>query len=163
MSLVYENLRQLARAHMRRHGAAATLQPTALVHESYLKLFGREKLKASSRAHFFALTSRVMRQVLIDHARASGSAKRAGGERVTWNTSMLIESGQGRHKFEILDVDRAITALSAEEPHLAELIEMRYFAGMTAEETAEALNVSVHVVRHDLRLAQAWLRRELAR
>jgi RNA polymerase sigma-70 factor (ECF subfamily) len=163
LSLVYEKLRQLAGAHFRRRQQAVTLQPTALVHEAYLKLFGHDKPKADTRAHFYALASRVMRQVLIDHARAAASAKRSAGERVAWNTSIAVESSGGRHEFEILDVDRAITALNGEDAQLAQLIEMRYFGGMTAEETADVLSLSVHAVRHDLRLAQAWLRRELSR
>jgi RNA polymerase sigma factor (TIGR02999 family) len=163
MPLVYDNLRRLAAARMSKDRLSSTLQPTALVHEVYMKLFGQGKPEIASQAHFFALASRVMRQILIDSARAAASAKRDAGERVTWNTGLMVECGNGQREVEALDIHLALEALSAEDEHLGRLVEMRYFGGMTAEESAEALNESVHVVRHDLRLAQAWLRRELSR
>jgi RNA polymerase sigma-70 factor, ECF subfamily len=163
MPLVYDNLRRLAAARMRNDRLSSTLQPTALVHEVYMKLFGLGPPEVVTKAHFFALASRAMRQILIDSARAAASAKRDGGERVTWNTGLMVESGNGQREVDALDIHRALEALSVEDEHLGRLVEMRYFGGMTAEESAEALNESVHVVRHDLRLAQAWLRRELSR
>ena len=157
VSLVYDNLRRIAAGHLRHERGGHTLQPTALVHEAYLKIFQAEPREFADRVHFFAVASRVMRQVLIDYARAAASAKR------TADTRLLLEHDPGAEHVELIDLDRAIDALGSEDPHLAQLIEMRYFGGMTAEETAEALGLSVHAVRHDLRLAQAWLRRELSR
>jgi RNA polymerase sigma factor (TIGR02999 family) len=162
MPLVYDQLRHLASARMRGQ-SSSTLQPTALVHEAYIKLLGRKQPKIADKVHFFALASRVMRQILVDSARAAASAKRGGGTRITWDNDLIGESETESREFEVLDIHRALEALSAEDEHLGRLVEMRYFGGMTAEESAEALNESVHVVRHDLRLAQAWLRRELSR
>jgi RNA polymerase sigma factor (TIGR02999 family) len=162
MPLVYDNLRRLAAARMR-EGSSSTLQPTALVHEAYLKLFGQKPPEITNKVHFFALASRVMRQILIDSARAAAGPKRHGGDRVTWDSHLMVEWENGQRGVELLDIHRALEALSAEDERLGRLVEMRYFGGMTAEESAEALNESVHVVRHDLRLAQAWLRRELSR
>jgi RNA polymerase sigma factor (TIGR02999 family) len=163
MPLVYDNLRRIAAARMRKERPSSTLQPTALVHEVYIKLFGQGQPEIADKAHFFALASRVMRQILIDSARAAASAKRDGGDRVDWDTSLTVEWENGHRVVELLDIHQALEALTAEDEHLGRLVEMRYFGGMTAEESAEALHESVHVVRHDLRLAQAWLRRELSR
>jgi RNA polymerase sigma factor (TIGR02999 family) len=163
MPLVYDNLRRIAAARMRKERPSSTLQPTALVHETYIKLFGQGQPEIADKAHFLALASRVMRQILIDSARAAASAKRDGGDRVTWNTSLMVEWDNGQRVVELLDIHEALEALSAEDEHLGLLVEMRYFGGMTAEESAEVLNESVHVVRHGLRLAHAWLRRELSR
>ncbi len=161
MPLVYDNLRRLAAARMR-EGLSSTLQPTGLVHEAYLKLFGQKPPEITDKVHFFALASRVMRQILIDSARAAAGPKRNGGDRVTWDSHLMVEWENGQRGVELLDIHRALEALSAEDERLGRLVEMRYFGGMTAEESAEALNESVHVVRHDLRLAQAWLRRKLS-
>ena len=161
LPLVYDNLRRLAAARMKDQ-SSSTLQPTALVHEAYIKLFGQKQPVIADKVHFFALASRVMRQILIDSARASASAKRDGGDRITWDNGLMVEWESGPRVVELLDIHRALETLSAEDEHLGRLVEMRYFGGMTAEESAQALNESVHVVRHDLRLAHAWLRRELS-
>jgi RNA polymerase sigma-70 factor (ECF subfamily) len=161
MPVVYAELRRIAARHLRKERPEHTLQPTALVHEAYLKLFEQSDPQFTDRAHFMALATRVMRSILVDHARARGSAKRGGdGPRLSFdaNLDVAVEGGDLR----LLDLDRAIEALARENPPLAEVIEMRYFGGMTAEETAEAVGRSVHIVRHELRFAQAWLRRELA-
>ncbi len=163
LPLVYDNLRRLAAARMRQERPSSTLQPTALVHEVYIKLFGQGQPEIADKAHFFALASRVMRQILIDSARAAATAKRDGGDRVTWNGTLMMDWENGQRVVELLDVHQALEALSTKDEHLGRLVEMHYFGGMTAEESAEALQESVHVVRHDLRLAQAWLRRELSR
>ena len=119
------------------------------------------RARFSDRNHFLALASRVMRQVLVDHARARATQKRGHGERREWTTRMAVQ--EASEPVDLLDLDRVLDALASENELFSQLIEMRYFGGMTAEETAEALGRSVHVVRHDLRLAQAWLRRELSR
>ena len=162
MDAAYTMLRRIAKNYLRKERADHTLQPTALVNEAYLKLFGRSEVQFVDRAHFFAVVSQVMRRILVDHARMRAAARRQG-ERVPWDSIIQVEAEGGAEQMELLDLDRALDALAQENRSLAELIEMRYFGGMTAEETAEVVGRSVHVVRHDLRIAHAWLRRELAR
>jgi RNA polymerase sigma factor (TIGR02999 family) len=166
VAVLYGELRRIAVSHLRRERREHTLQPTALVAEAYLKLAGGESQGFTNRVHFLAVASRAMHQVLIDYARGRATKKRSGESpvrQVTLTTRAHPHGGEEIGDVGLLDLDRALDALAAEDPGLARLIEMRYFGGMTAEETAEALHLSVHVVRHDLRLAQAWLRRELSR
>lgn len=162
---LYNELRRIASRHLRGERPDHTLQPTALVHEAYLKLFDGAGREFTDEVHFLAVASRVMRQVLVDYARARTSLKRSGvaDGGAPRTTSLEVQSGAGIELLELIDLDGAIEALASENEPLARLIEMRYFGGMTAEQTAEALGLSVHVVRHDLRFAQAWLRRKLAR
>ena len=161
VATLYNELHRIAARHLRGERSDHTLQTTALVHEAYLRLFDDSQRGFANRGHFLAVASRVMRQVLVDYARARATQKRGGGEQSAWTTSLEVEGHTGIEQLELLELDRAIEALAREDKSLAEVIEMRYFGGMTAEETAEALGRSVHVVRHDLRLAQAWLRRDL--
>jgi RNA polymerase sigma factor (TIGR02999 family) len=164
MPLVYGELRRIARSFMRRQQPGHTLQPTALINEAFIKLFQDAEPQLADRAHFLALMSRVMRQVLVDHARAHAAAKRGGGEApVPWDTNIEVPADRGSEQVRLLDLHRALEALARENASLAHVVEMYYFGGMTAEEAAIASARSVHVVRHDLRLARAWLRRELAR
>jgi RNA polymerase sigma-70 factor, ECF subfamily len=160
MSVVYQTLHRIAESQLRKERPDHTLQPTALVNEAYLKLFGHSEIEFADRAHFFAVVSRAMRRILVDHARARAAARRNEG-RVQLDTSIEFEAAHGVEPMKLLDLDLALDALARERSSLAELIEMRYFGGMTAEETAEVTGRSVHVVRHELRLAHAWLRREL--
>lgn len=160
--LVYAELRRLAARALSRERPDHTLQPTALVHEAFLKLFDDTKPEVADRAHFLALMARAMRQVLIDHARAAAAGKRGGGEaRVPWETRIEIHGDSGPEQFELLDLHLALEALDRENPELAKAVEMHYFGGMTAEEIALSVGRSVHVVRHELRFARAWLRRAL--
>jgi RNA polymerase sigma factor (TIGR02999 family) len=161
MSVVYQTLRRIAESKLRKERPDHTLQPTDLVNESYLKLFGHSEIQFADRAHFFAVVSRAMRRILVDHARARAAARRNEG-RVQLDTSIEFEAGAATEPMNLLELDLAMDSLARERSSLAELIEMRYFGGMTAEETAEVVGRSVHVVRHELRLAHAWLRRELA-
>lgn len=161
VSVVYHTLHRIAESQLRKERPGHTLQPTALVNEAYLKLFGRSEIEFADRAHFFAVVSRVMRHVLVDHARARATARRNDGQ-LQLDTSIEFEAGASIEPMKLLDLDLAMEALARERSSLAELIEMRYFGGMTAEETAEVVGRSVHIVRHELRLAHAWLRRELA-
>lgn len=161
MEVVYEVLHRIAKGHLRKERSDHTLQPTALVNETYLKLFGRCEIQFADRAHFFAVVSRAMRRILVDHARARAVARRNQGQ-VQLDTSIEFEAAGGAAPMKLLDLDLAMDALAQERSSLAELIEMRYFGGMTAEETAEVVGRSVHIVRHELRMAHAWLRRELA-
>jgi RNA polymerase sigma factor (TIGR02999 family) len=162
---LYRELHRIASRHLSRERPNHTLQATALVHEAYLKLFEGAGRKFTDEVHFLAVASRVMRQVLVDYARARASQKRSGGAAMPapWSANLEVKGEKGVEMLELIELDGAIKALAAEDESLARLIEMRYFGGMTAEETAEALGLSVHVVRHDLRFAQAWLRRKLAR
>jgi RNA polymerase sigma factor (TIGR02999 family) len=159
---LYDELRRIAAGKLRAERTDHTLQTTALVHEAYLKLVGDHRRQFADRVHFLAVASRVMRQVLVDYARARATKKRAG-DPVHLTTSLAVAGDSGVEQIELLSLNSALDALAAEDQSLAQLVEMRYFGGMTAEETAEALGRSVHVVRHDLRLAQAWLRRNLTR
>ena len=162
VSLVYAELRRVAQAFMHRQKPGHTLQPTALVNEAFLKLFESDTPPAIDRGHFLALMSRIMRQVLVDHARGRGTAKRGGGDaRVEWDTNIQVADETGVEQVALLDLDRALDALDQENHEIAEVVTMHYFGGMTAEEVAAAVGRSVHVVRHDLRFGRAWLRRRL--
>ncbi len=165
VAALYEELHRIAARQLRAERPSHTLQATALVHEAYLKLMGASPGEFKDRAHFLAVASRVMRQVLVDYARARATKKRSGADAqadpAEWPTSLELQPDSDVERLEILDLDSALEALAQEDRALAQLIEMRYFGGMTAEETAEVLGQSVHVVRHDLRLGQAWLRRKL--
>jgi len=168
VSALYDELHRIAARHLRRERSDHTLQTTALVHEAYLKLFDSADRRFTDRVHFLGVASRVMRQVLVDYARARATKKRGGSghsnpERVAWTTGLGAGGEERVDLVNLIELDGALKALAREDESLARLIEMRYFGGMTAEETAEALGVSVHVVRHDLRLGQAWLRRKLDR
>jgi len=159
LNLVYEELRALARQHMRREQAAHTLQPTALVHEAYLRLVGGQKIDWQSRAHFFGIAARSMRQVLVDHARKRKTAKRGGDlNRVTLHSEVLADSNDG---CDILDLHAALERLNAMNPQFSELVEVRFFAGLTLDEAALALGVSRRKVAKDWSVARLWLSREL--
>jgi RNA polymerase sigma factor (TIGR02999 family) len=164
VQVLYDELHRIAKRQMSGERREHTLQATALVNEAYLKLVGNEESGFDSRAHFLAVASRVMRQVLVDQARSRATEKRRVGPEPSsaeWTASLVAEAPAPISPEELLDLDDALEALSKEDPSLEQLVVMRYFGGMTAEESAEALGLSVHVVRHDLRLAQAWLRRRL--
>jgi RNA polymerase sigma factor (TIGR02999 family) len=161
---LYGDLHRIAERQLRSERPDHTLQATALMHEAYLKLSESTQRQFVDRTHFLAVASRVMRQVLVDYAKARLTDKRGKGKRVELEdeeSRILQVASRNTKPVEILELNRAIEALAREDADLAELIELRYFGGMTAEETAGALGRSVHVVRHDLRLAHAWLRREL--
>lgn len=160
--VLYKELYRIASRQLRSERSNHTLQPTALVNEAYLKLSDFQGRQFTGQVHFLAVASRVMRQVLVDYARARGSQKRGGDRTPVPMTSLEIESEPGMAPLDLIELNTAIQELAEEDDALARLIEMRYFGGLTAEETAEALGMSVHAVRHDLRYAQAWLRRRLA-
>jgi RNA polymerase sigma-70 factor (ECF subfamily) len=163
MPVVYGELRRIARQHLRKERQDHTLQPTALVNEVYLRMFESSKPQFSDRAHFMAMASRMMRSILVDYARARGCAKRGGhDQRIALDTDLAMPSPNGNALVSLLDLDLAIEAMACENPSPAQVIEMRYFGGMTAEETAEVVGRSVHIVQHELRFAHAWLRRRLS-
>jgi RNA polymerase sigma factor (TIGR02999 family) len=148
ITTLYGELRKVASRHLRGERDGHTLQTTALVHEVYLKLAGNREIGFGDRAHFLSVASRVMRQVLVDYARARATKKRAGdlqGKLLPLAEGIQVEAKTYPTPLELLDLDAALEALAQEDASLAQLIEMRYFGGMTAEETAEALRQSVHM------------------
>src|SRR5260370_22522750 len=159
---LYDELRLIASERLRAERSGHTLQTTALVHEAYLRLSSDAQRTFADRAHFLAVASRVMRQVLVDYARARSTEKRGGGH-AEWTANLEAPAQSPTEQVALLELDRALDALAGEDKSLEQLVEMRYFGGMPAEGTAESPGRSVHVVRHDLRLAQAWLRRKLSR
>ncbi|HYP07858.1 MAG TPA: ECF-type sigma factor [Bryobacteraceae bacterium] len=160
---LYRDLRRIAARHLGSERRNHTLQPTALVNEAYLKLFNGQGQQFNDDVHFLSVASRVMRQVLIDYARSRATQKRNDpGSQVISATSIEIQGENGAQLMDLIALDDALAALAADNERLARLVEMRFFGGMTAEESAEALGISVHVVRHELRFAQAWLRRKLS-
>ena len=157
--LVYDELKKLARSHLRREAGAVPLQTTALVHEAFLKLAGGSHPSYENRAHFYGIASRLMRQVLVDTARARAAEKRCSAHEVA--LAEVPDWGPQPNR-PLLALDDVLQQLEKVDPLKGQLIEMRYFGGMTAEESALALSIPVHVVRRELRLAQAWLRQEMA-
>jgi RNA polymerase sigma-70 factor (ECF subfamily) len=158
---VYSELRKLAGRHLKRERSGHTLQPTALVHEAYFKLLGDDPPDYHSRAHFLGVAARIMRQILIDHARVHNAGKRGGGQLPCALEPWMDQSAERPPA--VIAVDDALQALEQSDPGKARLIEMRFFGGLTAEESAEVLNLPVEKVRSELRVAQAWLKRELDR
>jgi RNA polymerase sigma factor (TIGR02999 family) len=155
---LYRDLRRIASRHLTAERQDHTLQATALLHEAYLKLAKERPRCFSDEVHLRAMASTVMRQILIDYARARASQKR----QVQANPLDLQSRREGEpERMDVLILEDALLALGAEDEQLARVIEMRYFGGMTAEESAEALGISAHVVRHQLRFAHAWLQRRL--
>jgi len=161
MPLVYAELRRLADSHLRRERPDHTLQPTALVHEAYLRLVVQEQPDYRSRSHFLGVAAHVMRQILVDHARSRAAGKRGGGQPPR-SLDESIDAAVER-PLAMIAIDDALEALERSDALKAKLIEMRFFGGLTAEESADVLQLPVEKVRAELRVAQAWLQRELDR
>ena len=160
LPLVYEELKALAAASLRRERPDHTLQPTALVHEAYLRLVDHGKADWQGRAHFFAVAATTIRNILIDHARKAKAEKRGGG----WERTVLHEdlrAGQ-RSDVDLLDLDEALAKLATLHPRQAKVVELRFFGGLSIEETSHVLDVARSTVADDWSLARAWLSRELA-
>ena len=158
--LVYDELRRLAAHYLRRERPGQTLQATALVHDVYLRLLQDSHLSWQSRAHFFGIAARSMRQILIERARARGAAKRGGDHvRVTFDPELMVRLPEPAIDLEALD--DALTRLAALDPELARVVEVRFFGGLSIEETAEALSVSPATIKRRWTLAKAWLARDL--
>jgi len=156
--LVYQELRRLARRAMRKERRDQTLQTTALVHEAFVRLVD-VKVDWQDRIHFFALASRMMRRILVDHAKARRAAKRGGSADPLPLDEDLV--GRGDRGWDFIDLDRALERLAAIAPRQVQAVELRFFGGLNNEEVASALGVSVSTARADLRFARAWLRRQL--
>jgi RNA polymerase sigma factor (TIGR02999 family) len=162
VTLVYDELHRLAARYMRKERRSHSLQPTALVHEAYLRLAGQRSKAWKSRAHFFAVAALLMRQILVDHARRRLSAKRGDGRhRVSLDDAaahvprtLILDAAQSE---DLIAIDDALTALSATHPRRCRIVEMRFFAGMTTKEIAESLGTSERTVEREWAAAQAWL------
>lgn len=162
LALVYAELRTIAGAHFRRERSGQTLQPTGLVHEAYLKLVDQTRVQWKNRGHFFAVASRAMRRILVDHARARAAAKRgAGVEPLSLGVDVARETPVA--PIDVLALDQALERLARADGEQARIVELRFFGGLTLEETAEAAGRSLATVKRDWRTARAFLHRELAR
>ena len=159
--LVYNELRRLARRQMRRERPDHSLQTTALINEAYLRLIDLRNVEWQNRAHFFALCARMMRRILVDFARSRGYRKRGGGARpVSLDQAPAVSAQPSK---DIVAVDNALNALAQVDARKAQVVELRFFGGLTAQETAEVLKVSEETVLRDWKLAKVWLVRELSR
>jgi RNA polymerase sigma-70 factor, ECF subfamily len=160
MPLVHAELHAVARRYLGREGPGHTLQPSALVNEAYLRLVGEREMKWKNRAHFIAVTAQLMRFILVDHSRRKRYSKRGGGRiRITFDEKLAVAPERAD---ELLALDEALTRLAALDERKSRIAELRYFGGLSVEETAEALSVSVATVMRDWRLTKAWLQRELS-
>lgn len=159
LPVVHRELRRLARRYMFRERSGHTLQATALVNEAYLRLVNARQVDWKNRAHFFALSAQVMRRILVDSARAHNDQKRGGGNpRVTLDEDFM---GAQEKCHDLVALDDALKALAAVDPRKDRVVELRFFAGLSVEETAEVLKVSRNTVLRDWRLAKMWLKREM--
>lgn len=159
--LVYRELRALAHRQLARCGPRDSLVTTALVHEAYLKLIDRSRASFNDRGHFFAVAARAMRQILVDQARKRASAKRGGGA-----FKVTLDEGKvplGERAAEVLALDEALSRLERLEPRLAQIVDLRFFAGLSVEETASVVGISPRTVKRDWQRARLFLHRELAR
>jgi RNA polymerase sigma factor (TIGR02999 family) len=159
--IVYEELRRLARGYLRRERPGHTLQPTALVHEAFLRLIDQSQVNWQNRAHFFGIAARLMRQILINHAEARRAAKRGGeAERISLNDVDQFTVEQG---LDLAALNEALEKLEQIDPPQSRIVELRYFSGLTIEEIAEVMGISPATVKREWSTARAWLRRELSR
>jgi RNA polymerase sigma factor (TIGR02999 family) len=161
--IVYQELRRVANARLRSESAQHTLQTTALVHEAYLRLVGLDRMALENRTHFFAMAARLMREILVDHARRKHALKRGGG--ITVLTLDDLEAGASHSENSLVDVlalDEALGGLAALDERLARVVELRYFAGLSIAETSAALGVSSATVERDWTVAKAWLLQQLS-
>jgi RNA polymerase sigma factor (TIGR02999 family) len=158
--LVHGELRRLARRLMRGERDGHTLQTTALVNEAYMRLVDLSRVRWQDRAHFFAISARLMRRILVDHARSRKYVKRGGGTRqIAFDEALVLPHERAA---DLVALDDALEALAAVDPRKSQVVELRYFGGLSVEETAESLGVSGETVMRDWRLAKAWLLRELS-
>lgn len=160
LPVVYEELRRVARRHLRGERADHTLQTTALIHETYLRLVDQGPKDVRNRAHFIALSSHLMRQILVDHARKRLSEKRRGGLRITLSDELAAPQ---QSAIDVLAVDEVLSRLAKLDPQQARITELRYFGGLSIQETSLALGVSAATVKRDWASARAWLHREMQR
>ncbi len=160
MPIVYSELHSIARGYIHKERSDLTLQATGLVHEAYLKLVGNEHIDWKGRAHFFRAAAQAMRRILVDYARARNAAKRDPGQRVTLSDDAAVADCPGG--VDVVALDRALNGLAQLDPRKSSLVELRYFGGLTLEDTAKALGISLATVKRDWVMAKAWLYNELA-
>lgn len=159
--LVYDELRRLAGRYLRRERSDHTLQSTSLVHEAYMRLVDQKNVRWQNRAHFFGVAAQLIRRILVDHARAHQAAKRGGGAfKLTLDEALATPEGKD---INLVALDEALGTLGKLDPQQARIVELRFFTGLTIEETAEVLNISPATVKRDWTVAKAWLYRELSR
>ena len=159
MPFVYAELRKMARTYLRQRVGPPSLQPTVLVHEAYLRLVRQEQVRCMHRPQFFALASKLMRSILVDHVRRRRAAKRGGGDYAVTLSWVQRERGDD---FDLITLDEALNELAVERPRHSRIVELRFFGGLTIEETAQALGVSHATVEREWRLARAWLHRQVS-
>lgn len=159
LPLVYDELRRVAARYLGRERPGHTLQPTALVHEAYIRLLGESQVSWQGRAHFFGAAARLMRRILVDHARERNAAKRGHGLKVTLNEALAPSASPD---LDLVALDRALEELSALDAEQARIVELRFFGGLSVEETAEVLSVSPATVKRHWVSAKAWLRRAMS-
>jgi RNA polymerase sigma-70 factor (ECF subfamily) len=159
---IYEELRRLAGHYLRQERPDHTLQPTALVHEAYLRLSTQDRVQWKDRNHFIGVAAQLMRRILVDHARAHHADKRGGhNTRIPLEDAAESLQAPGHHSADVLDLDRAMTELAALDARQAQIVELRYFGGLSVEEAGEALSVSPATIKREWRMARAWLHRAL--
>jgi RNA polymerase sigma factor (TIGR02999 family) len=158
--LVYQELRSIAGRYLSRESPSHTLQSTALVHEAYFKLIGQRRVRWQNRAHFFGIAAQMMRRILIDHARHQARDKR-GGPAPKLSLDDAMATAEAEADIDLLALDDALTALAQIDPRGAQIIELRFFSGLSLEETAEVVGVSAGTVKRDWSAARAWLYREM--
>ena len=162
MPIVYADLRRMAAGHMRREAADHALQPTGLVHEAYVRLVDQKQVKWRNRAHFFGVAAGLMRRILVDHARKRRAGKRGGGwERVTLAGNEAATDGP--KEIDVLALDEALERLAQFDSQQERIVELRYFGGLTIDETAEVVGISAATVVREWTIAKAWLRADLSR
>jgi RNA polymerase sigma-70 factor, ECF subfamily len=160
MPVVYQELHRMAHHYMRKERVGQTLQTTALVNEAYLRLADYKKMRWQSRAHFFAVAAQVMRRILVEKARSKKFAKRGGGaHQISLDETAIVSAGRSA---EVIAVDEALTDLESWDPRKGRIVELRFFGGLSIEETAEVLKVSPTTVQREWRSAKAWLHRAIS-
>jgi RNA polymerase sigma factor (TIGR02999 family) len=160
MPLVYSELHRLAHHYLRRERPAHTLQTTALVHEAYLRLIGVEDVRWQDRNHFLSLAASLMRRILVEYARSHHASKRGGGLKLSFDEAVHLLQARVA---DLVALDDALTALASIDPRQSRIVELRFFGGLTVEETADVLGISCRTVKREWSVARAWLHRELAK
>jgi RNA polymerase sigma factor (TIGR02999 family) len=157
--IVYNELRRLAKGYLQHQPPGSTLQSTALVHEAYLRLAEKKEVQWQDRTHFFAVAARIMRCILIDHARSRGSSKRGGGTYTIAIDDAVLSAG--KQDVNLIALDEALSRLSAHDFRLGQVVELRFFGGLSIEETSQVLNIAPATVKRDWVLAKTWIYREM--
>ena len=160
LSLVYQELRRIAQYHLKQERPDHTLQSTALVHEAYLRLMKQDPAEFANRAHFMGVASRLMRQILVDHARGHRAAKRGGGLKLELTDAMSVQKPQN---VDLIALDDPLNGLARLDSQQSRIVELRFFGGLSIEETAEIIGISRTTVKREWATARAWLRREVAK